>query len=119
MFSTETNKISIEQADSEIKFLATYVAAFNDDMYRYKQSVGLPNMRDGFKVPLEVPVTPGFFNLNLPTVNTVLPFVDAGAAPVRTQSKLINLLDDTVRSEIWTRVKATTLKVPPTTSKVE
>ena len=114
-----TNKISVEQADSEIKFLATYVAAFNDDMYRYKQSVGLPNMRDGFKVPLEVPAVQGFFNLNLPTVNTVLPFVDAGAAPIRTQPKLINLLDDTARSEIWTRVKATTLKAPPTTSKVE
>ena len=114
-----TNKISIEQADSEIKFLATYVAAFNDDMYRYKQSVGLPNMRDGFKVPLEVPAVQGFFNLSPPTVNTVLPFVDSGPAPVRTQPKLINLLDDTVRSEIWTRVKATTLKAPPTTSKVE
>ena len=36
-----------------------------------------------------------------------------------TDTKLINLLDDTVRSEIWTRVKATTLKAPPTTSKVE
>ena len=118
-----TNKISIEQADSEIKFLATYVAAFNDDRFRYKQSVGLPNMKDGFKVPLEVPATQGFFRMlaEVPT-NTVrhLGTLVGGDGPKPlTDTKLINLLDDTVRSEIWTRVKATTLKAPPTTSKVE
>ena len=118
-----TNKISIEQADSEIKFLATYVAAFNDDRFRYKQSVGLPNMKDGFKVPLEVPATQGFFRMlaEVPanTVSHLGTLVGGDGPKPPTDTKLINLLDDTVRSEIWTRVKATTLKAPPTTSKVE
>lgn len=86
MRSVRSGKMTLDQADSELKFLAAKTIGINNSLRRYNETAGLPNMK----------------NVNV-TVEVAHPFYDSmpgGAAlnsilPARTQP--VDLADDNKR----------------------
>jgi hypothetical protein len=121
MDSVINGEVDVAEADSELKFLAVTVAQFNDNHYRYASTAGLPNMSEGFQVPVDVPTKVlGLFKFD-PTSNAGMMPSTIGAAPrvAPTQRKNINLLDDTARSVIWTAMASSRSNLPTVEDKVE
>lgn len=121
LMDLKQGKIHMDEADSELGYMAAKIRGYNNDMYRYAHTAGLPVM-DSVKFKVPVPYDPTVFNR---TVGTVLgaPF-NLGAMTgatilgvdydnsIPTQPMTVDFLDPVSRSELFNRVMATNIKPP-------
>lgn len=123
MEAVKRGEISRDQADSELGFMATKLMRYNNELYRYNATAGIPTMTS-VKIPVDVPrlpsllgrgVTPG-----MAIAGSILESVaTAGYSMLPKDREPINFADPVARSNLLNRVQASTLNAPITTSKVE
>ena len=114
-------KVSVQQADSELNFLAHKIMGMNNDMYRYDATAGIPNMKS-VKVPVKIPDAPGFFRAPIvspgPGVVGLVSLAGEYAQMHMTKQAYIDLADPVARSTMFNKSQAAQLKIAPQTSKV-
>ena len=107
-------KIRMDDAERELGFMAEKIVGYNNSMYRYKDTAGLPNM-DAVNVPLDA--TGSFANV----INTIAgPGTPGYSMPVSRamyglfggeSESIVNLRDPVARSEYLNKQMA--LIIPP------
>lgn len=121
--AVKSGKISIQQADSELGFLGTKIQMKNNDLYRYKDTAGVPNM-SSVNVPVQVrSASPfaGFVPKALVGANiatTLMSDLGGSLGAYTTKAGKLNLIDPVARSQYWNRMMAAEVMKPVAKSKL-
>ena len=107
----KAGKLTVNQADFELDSWAKKIMLLNNDMYRYKATAGVDNMKT-VNVPVRVRTEPGIGYI----LETAL-IPGAGLAGMPTTVKPIDLLDPVARSTMWNKRMAEDLKLIPAATK--
>lgn len=121
--AVKRGEISRDQADSELGFMAAKLMGYNNELYRYKATAGVPSMTT-LKIPVDVPQLPQLLGRGatpgMAIAGSLLEAVaTAGYSLMPTERTPVDLANPVARSTLLNRIQASALKAPVTTNKME
>lgn len=113
MEAARDGKVDSEVADSELGFLATKIKSLNNDVYRYRATVGIPNMT-AVNVPVEVPTETALWH-SMYSKLLISPAppgraISAALLPTPTKTEKIDISDPVRRAALFNINRALAVK---------